>query len=105
MKLFVFVLIYFAIVALGVFLIFYINNLLPQIRNHTAKIQNLESEIYKNLRNIQFQAKTISNYAKKLNKHKNTLINEFTESVLVYFLPFKKLKKLLLVYFLAKKVL
>jgi len=105
MKLFLFVLGYFVIVGLGIALILYINSLLPKIRNHTEEIKKLESEIYKDLRLLQYKSKTISDYAQKLNKHKNTLINELFENVLVYWLPFKKLKKLLIAYFLAKKVL
>ena len=71
MQIFLFTICYFLLVALSVLLFVYVlKNLLPQIRKETQRIKDLDKQIYKDLREVQFKSRELGTLAQKLNKQK-----------------------------------
>ena len=95
---------YFFIVILGILAILKINSLIPQIRSHKTEIDNLNQKIYSELREIQFKSKIISGFVNKVLKKKNAIFTEFLSNALIWILPFKKMKNMLLLFKLIKKL-
>ena len=104
MQIFLFTICYFLLVALSVLLFIYVlKNLLPQIRKETQRIKNLDKQIYKDLREVQFKSRELGTLAQKLNKQKNSLVAEIAQSLIVTLMPFKKIKGIMLIYSFLKK--
>ena len=76
MKLFLITLLYFAVVGLGIFFIFQIKNLSLKIKEHTKQINELQKELYKNLRVFQYRALDVSGNINKLLDKKSSMIAE-----------------------------
>jgi len=104
MLIFLITIIYFSIVSLGILAIIKLYTLIPKVRTHKNNIDAINDKLYADLRLLQFKVKNISNYANALLKKKNSLLGELIPSTLIYLLPFKKIKSILLLMKLAKKI-
>ncbi len=105
MEIFLTTVCFLLIVGLGITLILCINNLSAKIKQYNLQIIELEKKLYTELRLVQYNAKDCCKMVKKLTKMKSSFTKEIIENLLITILPFKKLKKLILVGKLIKKFL
>lgn len=104
MQLFLFTLLYFVVVFIGIVFCMYIYNLIPKIKKHKNQIDEIERKLYKELRDLQLKSKILAQAISKLLKQKKSIIIEAMSFLLLNLLPFKKLKNGLLIYRLIKKI-
>ena len=99
------VIIYFAVITISVLLIIQIRKLSQALKKQTEQINELDKNLYSNLRMAQFKAMDISRQADKYIKGKNSILSEIISTVALAILPFKKLKSLIYLHKLGKKVM
>lgn len=75
------------------------------IKAQTKQINELDAQLYSNLRMVQYKAMDITKQANKFINSKNSLLAELVSTVAIAVLPFKKLKSLIYLHKLGKKVI
>ena len=105
MEIFLVTLTFFIIVTLGTICSVGLHSLINKIKTKTKEINNLEQELYTALREIQFSSKNFSKTINKLTNQQKKIIAYILEKLVIAALPFKKIKKILLIYTLGKKFL
>lgn len=106
MEIFLVVLTFFSVTALNLLIILYIyNSLLPKIKSETKRIEELDEKIYIELRELQYNSKNLRKTIDKLTKQNNSFLNDIIGNLAISLLPFKKLKKFLLIFNAVKKIL
>ena len=70
MEIFFFTICYFLIVFGGIFLVLKIHNFCPKIKQEKEKIDNLDKELYKELREIQIKSREIGKIAHSISETK-----------------------------------
>lgn len=106
MGIFLVVLAFFSVTALNLLIILYIyNSLLPKIKSETKRIEELDEKIYIELRELQYNSKNLRKTIDKLTKQNNSFLNDIIGNLAISLLPFKKLKKFLLIFNAVKKIL
>ncbi len=101
--LFTVVFIYFLSVVLTIYCVFLMRKLSNSVRLHKESIDNLDKELYKDLRLVQYKAMDISAQAKKYTKNKNAIYGEIVTTLALALLPFKKLKGIIYLHKLGRK--
>ena len=75
------------------------------VRLHKEAIDNLDKELYKDLRQVQYNAMNLSKEANRYMKDKNSILSEIISTALLSFLPFKKLKSIIYLHKIGKKII
>ena len=104
MEIFLVIFSYVLLLGISTFLIIQMCNFIKHIRTHKKEIDLIESNLYDQLRELQFKARNIGKFAKKLTKYKNSIFADILSNVAISLLPFKKLRTILLLRKLLKNI-
>lgn len=99
------VIVYLLLIWASIFCICKIKQLTKTLQTQKEFADNLEKELYKDLRMVQYKALDISNQAKTFTKNKNSILTEAVSTLALALLPFKKIKSVIYLHKLSKKCL
>ena len=105
MAIFISIIISVLFILLTIYLGLQLMKLSQNIKAQTKQINELDAQLYSNLRMVQYKAMDITKQANKFINSKNSLLAELVSTVAIAVLPFKKLKSLIYLHKLGKKVI